>query len=57
VINIGGGSWQSVSIYIIILGVISFVSVLGLKELTKADISNVEAFNITEDQIVLAPTD
>ena len=57
VINIGGGSWQSVSIYVIILGVISFVSVLGLKELTKADISNVEAFNITEDQIVLAPTD
>ncbi len=57
VINIGGGSWQSVSIYIIILGVISFVSVLGLKELTKADISNVEAFNITEDEIILAPTD
>ncbi len=57
VINIGGGSWQSVSIYVIILGVISFVSVLGLKELTKADISNVEAFNITEDEIILAPTD
>jgi MFS family permease len=57
VINIGGGSWQSVSIYIIVLGVISFVSVLGLKELTKADISNVEAFNITEDEIILAPTD
>ena len=57
VINIGGGSWQSVSIYIVVLGVISFVSVLGLKELTKADISNVEAFNITEDEIILAPTD
>ena len=57
VINIGGGSWQAVSIYIIILGAISFASVLGLKELTKADISNVEAFKIAEDQIVLAPTD
>ena len=57
VINIGGGSWQAVSIYIIVLGAISFASVLGLKELTKADISNVEAFNISEDQIVLAPTD
>jgi len=57
VINIGGGSWQAVSIYIIILGAISFASVLGLKELTKADISNVEAFNIAEDQVVLAPTD
>jgi MFS family permease len=57
VINIGGGSWQSVSIYIIVLGVISFLSVLGLKELTKADISDVEAFNVTEDQVVLAPTD
>ncbi len=57
VINIGGGSWQAVSIYIIVLGVISFVSVLGLKELTKADISDVEAFNVTEDQVVLAPTD
>src|SRR5258707_12131934 len=43
VINIGGGSWQAVSIYIIVLGAISFASVLGLKELTKADISNVEA--------------
>ncbi|HLX58035.1 MAG TPA: MFS transporter [Ktedonobacteraceae bacterium] len=57
VVNIGGGSWQAVSIYIIILGVISFVSVLFLKELTKADISSTEAFNITEEQIVLAPTD
>src|SRR5258707_15283315 len=30
VINIGGGSWQSGSIYVIIVGVISFVSVVGL---------------------------
>ena len=57
VINIGGGSWQAVSIYIIVLGAISFASVLGLKELTHADISNVDAYKITEDQVVLAPTD
>ncbi len=38
-VNIGSGSWQAVSIYIVILGVISFLSVLGLRELTKADIS------------------
>src|SRR6266849_928810 len=54
-ITIGAGSWQAVSIYIIVLAVISFLSVLGLKELTRADISNVEAFNITEDEIILAP--
>jgi MFS family permease len=57
VVNIGGGSWQAVSIYMIVLAVISFASVLGLKELTNADISNVEAFNVTEDKLVLAPTD
>ncbi len=44
VVNIGAGSWQAVSIYIIILGVISFVSVLGLKELSRADISDVDAY-------------
>jgi len=38
-VNIGKGSWQAVSIYIIVLAVISFVSVLGLQELTQADIS------------------
>jgi len=57
VVNIGGGSWQAVSIYIVILGVISFASVLGLKELSHADISDVDAYKITEDQVVLAPTD
>lgn len=56
-VNIGGGSWQAVSIYIIVLAVISFASVLGLKELSHADISNVDAYKITEDQVVLAPTD
>jgi MFS family permease len=48
VINIGAGSWQAVSIYIVVLGVISFVSVLGLKELSKADISNVDAYKTGE---------
>ena len=41
-ISIGSGSWQAVSVYIIILAVISFVSVLGLKELSRADISGIE---------------
>jgi MFS family permease len=57
VVNIGAGSWEAVSIYMVVLAVISFVSVLGLKELYRADISNVEAYKITEDQVVLAPTD
>lgn len=57
VVNIGSGSWQAVSIYMVVLAVIPFVSVLGLKELSRADISNVEAYKITEDQVVLAPTD
>ncbi len=48
VLNIGSGSWQQVSIYIIILGVISFASTLGLKDLSKADISDVDAYTITE---------
>jgi MFS family permease len=47
VVNIGAGSWQAVSIYIVVLGVISFLSVLGLKELSRADISDVEAYKIT----------
>jgi MFS family permease len=41
-INIGAGSWQAVSIYIIVLGAISFLSVLGLKEMSRADISDAE---------------
>jgi uncharacterized membrane protein len=57
VVNIGAGSWQAVSIYMIVLAVISFVSVLGLKELYRADISNVEAYKIGEEEVVLAPTD
>jgi MFS family permease len=56
-ISIGAGSWQAVSIYMIVLAVISFLSVLGLKELTHADISSTEAYKITEEQVVLAPTD
>ncbi|HET8909672.1 MAG TPA: MFS transporter [Ktedonobacterales bacterium] len=42
IVNIGKGSWQAVAIYIIVLAVISFVSVLGLKELSRADISDAE---------------
>ncbi len=37
--NIGAGSWQAVSIYIVALAIISFLSVLGLKEMTHADIA------------------
>jgi len=48
VISIGAGSWQAVSIYIVVLAVISFACVLGLRELSRADISSVEAYKITE---------
>jgi MFS family permease len=37
--KVGAGSWQAVSVYLLVLAVISFLSVLGLKEMTKADIS------------------
>jgi len=53
-VQLGNGSWQAVSIYIMILAVISFISVLGLKELSKADISNVEANKITPELAVVA---
>jgi MFS family permease len=56
IINIGSGSWQAVSIYMIVLAIISFASVLGLKELYRADISSVEAYKITEQEAALAPT-
>jgi len=55
-LNIGAGSWQAVSIYIIVLAVISFLSVLGLKELTRADISSTEACRIS-DEIPLVAQD
>ncbi|HEU5440446.1 MAG TPA: MFS transporter [Ktedonobacterales bacterium] len=45
-INIGSGSWQAVSIYMIVLGAISFLSVLGLKELSHADISDAEVVRV-----------
>ncbi len=51
-LTIGTGSWQAVSIYIIILAVISFLSVLGLKELTRADISSPEAYTVSEIPLV-----
>jgi Sugar phosphate permease len=56
VVDIGGGSWQSVSIYVIILSAISFVSVLGLKELSNVDISEVKAQRIS-DVLILASDD
>jgi MFS family permease len=46
-VNVGKGSWQAVAIYIIVLAVISFVAVLGLKELTNADISGIEEVSAT----------
>jgi len=55
-LNIGARSWQAVSIYIIVLAVISFLSVLGLKELTRADISSTEAYRIS-DEIPLVAQD
>ncbi len=58
VVNLGAGSWEAVAIYLVVLSAISFFSVLGLKELTKADISSTEAYTVTEtEEIVLAPTD
>ena len=57
VINIGAGSWQAVALYIVVLAVISFASVLGLKDVTKADISSVEAYKIGEGEVVLSATD
>lgn len=57
-ISIGSGSWQAVAIYMVILAAISFGSVLGLKELTKSDISHVEAYKVTEaEELALAPAD
>ena len=59
-VSIGAGSWQNVSIYMIILSVISFLCVLGLKDLTRVDISNPEAYNITgeaEEEVVLVGED
>lgn len=57
VINIGGGSWQAVAIYMIVLAAISFASVLGLKELSHADISDVEAYKISEERLSLSASD
>ncbi|HYL43197.1 MAG TPA: MFS transporter [Ktedonobacteraceae bacterium] len=54
-LNIGSGSWQAVAIYMVVLAALSFVSTLGLKELTKADISSVEEHKVID--IVLAGND
>jgi hypothetical protein len=50
----GGGSWQAVSISLIVLVVNSFASVLGLKEGTRADISDPDAYTFTESAVILA---
>jgi len=52
-VGIGGGSWQAVSIYIVVLGAISFLSVLGLKELTRADISDIEV--VRPEAVAVSP--
>ena len=57
VVNIGAGSWEAVSIYMLVLAVISFGSVLGLKELSKADISSTEAYKVEESELVLSAGD
>ncbi len=47
-VNIGSGSWQAVAVYMVVLAIISFFSVLGLKELTNVDIAEVdEADNVS----------
>ena len=56
-ISIGVGSWQAVSISIIVLAVISFASVLGRREGTRADISNPDAYKFTESEIILVAQD
>jgi hypothetical protein len=56
-VSIGAGSWQAVSIYMMVLGAISFLCVLGLKELTRADISSTEAYTIGEKEVVLVAED
>jgi uncharacterized membrane protein len=57
VISIGSGSWQAVAIYMVILSAISFASVLGLKELSHADISSVESDKVGGGVLVLAGDD
>ncbi len=42
-INIGAGGWQLVSIYLLVLAAISFLCVLGLREMGHADISGADA--------------
>lgn len=57
VINIGNGSWQAVALYMVVLSVISFVSVLGLKELSHVDISSTENHKVSDGVLILAGDD
>ncbi len=56
-ISIEVGSWRAVSISILILAVISFASVLGLREETRDAISNPDAHTFTESAVILAAQD
>lgn len=38
-LGIGSGSWQNVAAYLVVLSVLGFLATLGLRELTKSDIS------------------
>lgn len=51
-VHIGAGSWQAVAIYIVVMAIISFLSVLGLKELTRADISDANSYKGNEAALV-----
>ena len=57
IVNVGAGSWQAVAVYIIVLAAISFGSVLALKDLTHADISDADVYTVAEDELVLSSTD
>ena len=57
IVNVGAGSWQAVAVYIIVLAAISFGSVLALKDLTNADISDADVYTVAEDELVLSSTD
>ena len=56
-ISRGVGSWQAVSISIIVPAAISFASVPGRREGTRADISHPDAYQITESAVILAAQD
>jgi metabolite-proton symporter len=52
-----GGSSVPISVYLIILAVFSFVAVLGLRELSRADISKEETFAVRDSVPLVEITD